>query len=128
MNRSLAALTLAASALSLAACASGHHSNGSSVEVRKLGQSYKTSQGEVVMIRVQDEYQLIQCVPEGPIAGCFTDVFKMPRDRITDDSAMEGAVRWNEWVDVPRIPGLQLSFLGPDSIALRQQAVAAPVQ
>lgn len=128
MNSPRAVLTLAASALALAACASGPPSNGNAVAVRQLGESYKSAQGDVLMIRVQDEYQLIQCVPEGPIAGCFKDVFKMPRDQITDDATAKDAVRWNEWIDVPHMPGLQVSFLGPDRIALRELHVAAPVK
>lgn len=94
--------------------------------VRKLGEPYRTSNGEVYLIRVQDEYRLIRCIPSGPIAGCYEDVFKISRDSITDDTASEGRVRWNQWMTVPSVSGLEIMFLAPDRIALREVVAAAP--
>ena len=88
--------------------------------VRHLGDAYRTSVGEVYMIRVQDEYILIRCIPEGPIAGCYQDVYRIQRDAIKDEVRPATGVRWNEWLPVPSVPGLEIMFLTPDTIALRE--------
>jgi hypothetical protein len=109
-----------------AACVS-QHSAPPGAAVRSLGESFKTTHGEVFLMRVQDEYVLIRCIPEGPIAGCYENVYRIQRDAITDDATSTGAerVRWNQWVPVKDVPGLEIMFLDPGHIALRELPVAA---
>lgn len=97
--------------------------------VRKLGESFRTRHGDVYMLRVQDEYHLIRCIPtssSGAIAGNYEDVFTMPRDRLTDDASAQSKVRWNTWIPVPELPGLDINFLSPEWISLRETADAPP--
>jgi hypothetical protein len=107
---------LALAAASLTACASGARGgpDPAPYEVRGLGEPYTTPAGEVFLIRVQDEYRLIRCIPTGPIAGCYEDVLALPR----------GGVPWNEWMPVDTVAGLHLAFLSPDVIALRHEPPA----
>lgn len=98
-------------------------------EVRKLGERYRFSRGDVYLIRVQDEYRLIRCTnptATGTLAGCYEDVFQLPRDKLTDQTGAEGRIRWNTWVPVPQMPGLQIMFLGPDKIALQEVPTELP--
>lgn len=100
----------------------------SGAAVRKLGQSFRTRHGDVTLIRVQDEYHLLRSSPTGAIGGMYEDVFTIARDAITDDASTSSGVRWNHWVPVPLVPGLDIMFLSPEWIALREQIAAAPVR
>lgn len=121
----------AAVALALAAaggCGStgnGIH-EGDGVRIYDLGESFKTTQGPVHVIRVQDEYRVVRCIPEGPIAGCYEDILSVPRAPLSDDS-VPGA-RWNQWIDVPTVPGLRIAFVGTGRIAVREENGAASPQ
>lgn len=125
-------LALALPALLATGCAGTRNApdapDARGAEVRGLGVPYRTVVGDVYFIRVQDEYRLIRCIPTGPIAGYYDDVFRMERGMLTDDAASKLGVRWNEWVPVPQVPGLEVAFLAPDRIAFREKAVAAPGQ
>lgn len=121
LTPALARTWLCAALLTLTACASGQKPpvNGGAA-VRGLGEPYRTTQGEVYLIRVQDEYRLIRCIPTGPIAGCYQDVFKVSREAITDQSKSDAPYRWNQWIPVADMPGVQIMFLAPDRIALKE--------
>jgi len=99
----------------LAACTSPRPSQREAPMLRAIGEPYATPSGEVFLIRVQDEFRLIRCIPEGPIAGCYEDVLALP----------SGGVAWNEWISVDTVPGLRVAFLSPTEVALRMEA--APV-
>ncbi|MCG3133072.1 MAG: hypothetical protein HMLKMBBP_00164 [Planctomycetes bacterium] len=110
-------------AATLAACASQGGSTAApvspgSVQPLRLGEPWKSSHGEVFVHRVQDEYQVIQCVPEGPIRGCFKDVFSVNRNALSEDES--DGVSWNAWLPVKRLPGLEIVFLSPESVAFRE--------
>ena len=68
-----------------------------------FGEPYATSEGQVFVLRIQNEYRVIRCVPTGPIAGCYEDVLSVPGHD----------VRWNEWLEVGDVPGLQVAFISP---------------
>lgn len=114
-------------ALFLAACAGmdgGARPAPTGAAVRGLGETYRSSHGDVHLARIQDEYKLIRCIPTGPIAGWYQDVFKVSRDAITDETRGEAPYRWNQWIPVRDMPGLELMFLAPDRIAFREVTAA----
>jgi hypothetical protein len=117
MNRVLAPFALFA-ALVAAGCAS--EQPPSVVErsnVLSLGDHYESSLGSLFVIGVQGEYRLIRCIPAGPIAGCYEDLLVVPR----------ADVKWNRWLAVPTIPGLELAIVSPTEVAFRvDEALGAP--
>lgn len=96
----------------------------SGVVVRGLGESFPTSRGDVYVIRVQDEYKLVRCIVDGPIAGCYEDVLTVPREALSENS--DDGIGWNRWIDVPQVPGLQVAFVAPGRVAVRDDAGASP--
>ena len=76
--------------------------------IKRLGESFPTEVGGCVMILVQDEYRMIRCIDEGPIAGCFDPIYTVAQHEVD----------WSEWVDVVKAPGLRLAFLSPVEYAL----------
>jgi hypothetical protein len=110
MRASLLSLVLVAS---LAGCASnerpserGYYSSG----VLPLGDHFETPKGgSLFVISVQDEYRLIRCIPSGPIAGCYEDMFTIP----------SGSVHYNRWMRVETVPGLELAIVSPTEVAFR---------
>lgn len=106
---SAAVLTCALLAGACASSTNGRHAVAEgSAEMVSLGEYFDTDAGQVFVLRVQDEFRLIRCIPEGPIAGCYEDVFA-----VADDD-----VRWNTWIDIAAIPGLRVSFVSPTEIAV----------
>jgi len=106
----LTVLTAALCAVAVAACASPVERavrRGEATLVTK-GEHFDTSRGRVFVICAQDEFKLIRCIPEGPIAGCYEDVFTIPLDDVD----------WSTWVDVKSIPGLRVAFLSPTTVAV----------
>jgi hypothetical protein len=90
-----------------------------------LGESFSTDAGPVHLLRVQDEYRLVRCITEGEIAGCYEDIFSIPRDQLSDESSP--GPRWNHWIDVPAVPGLRIALVDTGRVAVRQEpAPAAP--
>ena len=75
-----------------------------------FGEPFETSEGQVFVLRIQDEYRVIRCIPDGPIAGCYEDVLSVP----------DHSVPWNTWLDVGDVPGLRVAFVSPHAIALHQ--------
>jgi hypothetical protein len=111
---SFATLALtAALALGLTACgSSGPHGNsGEPYKIMHLGEHFETPEGNVFVIRVQDDFKLIRCIPEGPIAGCYEDLLSVP----------EHGLAYGEWVSVQSVPGLRLAFLSPLELAVRME-------
>ena len=82
--------------------ASGH------AEMVSLQQPFETSKGLIFVLKVQDEFRLIRCIPDGPIAGCYEDVLSVSGD----------AVDWNAWMDVENVPGLRVAFVSPTAVAI----------
>ncbi len=78
-----------------------------------LGEHFDTARGRVFVLRIQGEYRVIRCIPDGPgsIAGCFEDVLSVSGDD----------VRWNTWMDVRDVPGLSVAFVSPTAVALLQR-------
>jgi len=78
-----------------------------------LGEHFDTARGRVFVLRIQGEYRVIRCIPDGPgsIAGCFEDVLSVSGDDI----------RWNTWMDVRDVPGLSVAFVSPTAVALLQR-------
>ena len=62
-------------------------------------------------MRIQDEYRVIRCIPEGPIAGCYEDVLSVPRSGLS----------YNRWIPVDNCPGLEVAFLSPREVAFRTE-------
>ena len=87
-------------------------------QVLAFGEPFETSEGQVFVLRIQDEYRVIRCIPDGPIAGCYEDVL----------SVSDSSVVWNEWMQVTDVPGLQVAFVAPGSVALVQRPAHAPVE
>jgi len=119
--RSLApAATLLLAVAALTACASpprgidgaadGLPADEPVADVVALGEPFETTRGQVFVLRIQDEYRVIRCIPDGPIAGCYEDVFSVA------DSDLE----WSEWMDVTDVPGLRVAFVSPTAVALIQ--------
>ena len=114
MNRVFAS-SAAAAALIVAGCAAEKPpvAERSTViersNVLPLGDHYESSLGSLFVIGVQGEYRLIRCIPAGPIAGCYEDLLVVPRDD----------VKWNRWLSVPKIPGLELAIVSPTEVAFR---------
>lgn len=77
-------------------------------EMVNLGQPFDTSTGQIFVLRVQDEFRLIRCIPDGPIAGCYEDVLSVSGDSIA----------WNAWLDVEQVPGLRVAFVSPSAVAV----------
>ena len=112
-------LTCAAVAAGLSACA-GPRSDGAPMpasdpidraDIFSLGDHYQsTAAGSLFVISVQDEYRLIRCIPSGPIAGCYEDVWRLPRD----------GVRYNRWMGVESVPGLEIAVVSPTQVAYRE--------
>jgi hypothetical protein len=107
---------LLAVALAAAGCASARNAPGS--VVLRLGEPYHTPDGDLFVIRVQDEFRLIRCIPTGPIAGCYEDVHNVAADR----------VEYNRWMDVTRVPGLELAIVSPAEVAYRVHQETGPVK
>lgn len=136
MNRSRSAASLAVSALVAAAallpaCASQEQALVSQgAQVLSLGEPYRSAKGDVFVLRIQDEYKVRICMEqEGPIQGCFEDVYTIARNDLTDDpnvAAGTKKVRWNQWIDLhQQVPGLHLMFLAPERVAFLQDPVPA---
>jgi hypothetical protein len=125
-SRRTAVVVVVAGLLALAACAGDQASVGTGAPAeRGLGEPYKTTTGlQVHLMRVQDEYRLIRRVKEGQIQA-DDDVFKISRETITDEPGQSG-VRWNTWVPVPSVPGLEIKFLSQDRFAFRERGSAQP--
>ena len=100
-------------ALGFAGCAapSGGGASGPPYKLLHLGEQFPTPEGNVFVIRVQDDFKLIRCIPDGPIAGCYEDLFSVP----------EQGLAWNEWVSVESVPGLRLAFMSPLEVAVRME-------
>ena len=99
---------------------------GDGVKIYDLGEPFRTRQGTVHVIRVQDEYRLVRCIPDGPIAGCYEDILSVPRAPLSDDSVP--GPRWNQWIDVPTVEGLKIAFVGTGRVAVREEPVAPAPQ
>src|SRR6185503_19916198 len=107
----------AGAALVLGACAASGGGGGTSqppsklaegaTGVKSLGEPYKTPYGQIHVIRIQDEYRLLRCIPEGPIQGCYEDVLIVPREALSENNA--DGISWNNWIDVKNVPGLQVA-------------------
>jgi hypothetical protein len=81
-------------------------------DVYSLGDHYESQVGgSLFVISVQDEFRLIRCIPTGPIAGCYADVWRLPRD----------GVRYNRWMDVDTVPGLEIAVVSPTEVAYREK-------
>jgi hypothetical protein len=108
MNRVLAS-SAAVAALVVAGCASEATPAVQRSNVLPLGDHYESSLGSLFVIGVQGEYRLIRCIPAGPIAGCYEDLLVVPREE----------VKWNRWLPVEKIPGLELAIVSPTEVAFR---------
>jgi hypothetical protein len=78
-----------------------------------FGEPFQTSAGQIFVLKVQDEYRVIRCIPDGPIAGCYEDVLSVSNDKVD----------WNAWMSVGDVPGLRVAFVSPTAIALFQGPV-----
>ncbi len=107
MGRLLAAF--GSSCLLLAAGCATSSGNGGSGRVMQLGEQFETPQGRLYVLRVQDEYRVIRSTQEGPIRGFYEDVFSVPAD----------SVKFNRWLDVQGMPGVQMALLSPTQVAFR---------
>ena len=113
MHRVLATSAVLAAFL-VAGCAAPETAQQSTPELERssilpLGDHFESSLGSLFVIGVQGEYRLIRCIPAGPIAGCYEDLLVVPRDD----------VKWNRWLAVPKIPGLELAIVSPTEVAFR---------
>jgi hypothetical protein len=68
-----------------------------------------TPQGNLFVLRIQDEYRVIRCIEEGPIRGCYEDVFAVSGD----------ALKYNRWMELVSIPGVQVAVVSPTEVAFR---------
>ena len=112
MNRALTSAAITA-VFAVAGCASPQ-ATGEHSKVLPLGDHYESSLGSLFVIAVQNEYRLIRCIPAGPIAGCYEDLFVLPRDE----------VKFNRWLTVEKVPGLEMAVVSPTSVAFRVQEVS----
>ena len=85
--------------------------------VHELGEYFDTADGHCKVIRVQDDYRLIRCVTAGRIQGCFEDLLTVPR---LDLELMT-------WREVDALDGLEVAFLTPDRVAIRQDRLQRPL-
>jgi hypothetical protein len=117
MNRVLATYAVLAASL-VAGCASPERQPAPErSNILPLGDHYESSLGSLFVIGVQGEYRLIRCIPAGPIAGCYEDLLVVPREE----------VKWNRWLTVPNIPGLELTIVSPTEVAFRvEESYGAP--
>jgi hypothetical protein len=106
----------ALAALIVAGCAtpssSGNSGAAPAIErssVLALGDHYESSLGSLFVIRVQDEFRLIRCIPAGPIAGCYEDLLVIPLEQ----------VKYNRWLTVEKLPGLEVAIVAPKEVAFR---------
>jgi hypothetical protein len=111
-----ALLTCAALAVGLSGCASHGSAPSASpidrADVFSLGDHYESVLGgSLFVISVQDEFRLIRCIPSGPIAGCYEDVWRLPRE----------GVRYNRWMPVDSVPGLEIAVVSPTEVAYREK-------
>lgn len=114
MNRALASCA-AAAALLAAGCASNSSADGTRPsDVLGLGEHFESSLGSLFVLEVQEEYRLIRCIPSGPIAGCYEDLFVVPLD----------SVKYNRWLPVESVPGLEIAIVSPKEVAFRVDAAA----
>ena len=102
------ALTLLAAT---AGCAMQRAAPAPGMRVLKLGEQCDTPYGKFFALRIQDEYRVIRCIPDGPIAGCYEDVLSVPR----------GGLSYNRWMDVKGTTGLQVAIISPQEVAFRIQ-------
>ncbi len=116
------ALSMAALCVALAGCAGTRGDGRPSDGVRDLGESFKATNGEISVLRAQDDYTFFKCVPGGPIAGCFEDLMVVPRAALSEDPA--DGISWNKWIDVQGIDGLKVMFLSPNRLVFRDTAAA----
>jgi hypothetical protein len=74
--------------------------------------------GDLRVINVQDDFQVVRCTDSGAIAGCFDTVFTVPFSQ----------VRFNRWIPVPAAPGLEVALVTPTKVAfqIRHRAGDAP--
>ncbi len=116
MPRTALVLALCIAATPLAGCASRANVRAAeSAQLIQVGDPFETTRGSVYVLRIQDEYRLIRCVPDGPIAGCWEDVLSVPDSELV----------WNDWVDVGGMPGVHVSFVSPTQVAVRETSAAA---
>lgn len=115
----LTVLTAALCALAVAACASPVERAVAKGEARLVekGEHFDTSRGRVFLLCAQNEFKLIRCIPDGPIAGCYEDVYAVSMDEVD----------WSSWVDVSSIPGLRVAFLSPTTLAVTSDHGPPPV-
>jgi hypothetical protein len=117
MNRALASFATVAAFL-----ASGCAATPNDIErwqVVRLGVQRETPLGTVFVIDVQGEFRLIRTVPPGAgtITGGYEDVFAIPREQ----------VHFNRWLDVARMPGLEVAIVSPTEVAFRvKESPGAP--
>ena len=117
MNRVLATYAVLAASL-VAGCATPETPpEPERSSILPLGDHFESSLGSLFVIGVQGEYRLIRCIPAGPIAGCYEDLLVVPRED----------VKWNRWLTVPKIPGLELAIVSPTEVAFRvEEMYGAP--
>jgi hypothetical protein len=110
--RGTVATVLALASLTAGACASAPERDVADgrAEMVLLGEPFETESGQLFLLRIQDEYRLIRCIPDGPIAGCYEDVYTVAGHDVD----------WNAWVDVESVPGLRVAFVSPTAIAVAQ--------
>jgi hypothetical protein len=108
------------SALFLAACAAApadapaQHEKIERSNVLSLGDSYASSMGDLRVINVQDDFQVVRCTNVGTIAGCFDTLYSVPMDQ----------VRFNRWIPIPAAPGLEVALVTPTKVAFQIRAKA----
>lgn len=115
MNRAVLTCLLALSAI--AGCA-GPRAEINRSDVLALGDHYESPAGSLFVISVQDEYRLIRCIPDGPIAGCYDNLFTVRRD----------SVKYNRWLEVGGIDNLDIAFVSPTEVAFRIRPAAGAEQ
>jgi hypothetical protein len=77
--------------------------------VLALGDSFASSMGDLKVIAVQDDFQVVRCTDSGVIAGCFDTIFTVSIDQ----------VRFNRWIPVPSTPGLEVALVTPTKVAFQ---------
>lgn len=118
MNRVLSSLAAAALVVVAAGCQTPQEPGVSQSKVLSLGDHYESSLGSLFVLSVQNEYRLIRCIPAGPIAGCYEDLFVLPRDE----------VKFNRWLPVMKVPGLEIAVVTPTQVAFRLQEAGEAVK
>ena len=94
----------------LAGCVSPppRHGPASAPDIVHLQEAIETDAGNLFVLRVQDEFRVVRCIPDGPISGCWEEVLTVQRDEVP----------WSRWIDVAAVPGLRLAFVSPTEVAV----------